>query len=670
MFLLASAVERFGPVLLVLPLLLAARSVRRLADRPDAVALRRSARTALVGFVAGGIVLAAWITAAIAVGLHPASNPRSWIAALLIAGPFVGVVRFTLPGLLDVVRGTGHDAIEPSARGALAVTRVVLPARLLPLAAGAAAVVTVAAQPSVRVAGVLALALVAVVVAIDSGQRTRRAAGLPATLRWPTRSRLVAPLVLVFAAAGCGLAGTSASAVPAALVVAGHAGHTAHLMTAGAPNRDVSDLTAGPFVGAVSRFTLVADEARAALSSGAVVDAWTFGGTVPGTEIRVREGDDVEVRLVNRLDTESTTVHWHGIDVPNAMDGVAGVTQDAVAPGEEFVYRFRAEQPGTFWYHAHQTSSVQVGRGLFGAFVVEPRVGVPAQVDETVLIHDWSTDRGSGLAFGDADQLDPRRAAPGTTVRLRVVNTESFSQNLAVSGTPYRLVALDGYDLHEPGELTTQTVTVGGGGRADLAFRMPDGPVRLSATAAPQLGLVYSPDGTATVDAGPPGEALDITRYGTTAPTPFGPTTRFDRDYRMDISEGLGFSRGGLDYVYTINGDVFPNASMMTVTEGDLVRVRISNAGLSEHPMHLHGHHVLVLSRDGHAVTGSPVWLDTVLVRPGETWEVAFRADNPGIWMDHCHILFHAASGMMMHVQYDGVTSAFDAGSASGNVPE
>jgi FtsP/CotA-like multicopper oxidase with cupredoxin domain len=100
------------------------------------------------------------------------------------------------------------------------------------------------------------------------------------------------------------------------------------------------------------------------------------------------------------------------------------------------------------------------------------------------------------------------------------------------------------------------------------------------------------------------------------------------------------------------------------------VRVTISNGGLSEHPMHLHGHHVLVLARDGRAATGSPVWLDTVLVRPGEVWEVAFRADNPGIWMDHCHVLFHAASGMVLHLQYEGVTTRYDAGSASGNEPE
>jgi FtsP/CotA-like multicopper oxidase with cupredoxin domain len=86
--------------------------------------------------------------------------------------------------------------------------------------------------------------------------------------------------------------------------------------------------------------------------------------------------------------------------------------------------------------------------------------------------------------------------------------------------------------------------------------------------------------------------------------------------------------------------------------------------------MHLHGHHVLVLSKNGHPVTGSPLWMDTVTVRVGEVWEVAFRADNPGIWMDHCHIFEHAGEGMMFHVSYAGVTSPYQLGSGTPNTPE
>jgi FtsP/CotA-like multicopper oxidase with cupredoxin domain len=115
---------------------------------------------------------------------------------------------------------------------------------------------------------------------------------------------------------------------------------------------------------------------------------------------------------------------------------------------------------------------------------------------------------------------------------------------------------------------------------------------------------------------------------------------------------------------------VFPNTPAQMVREGDLVKTTFVNRSFMDHPMHLHGHHVLVLSRNGERVSGSPWWSDTLNVAPGESYEVAFRADNPGIWMDHCHNLDHAAEGMTMHLGYEGVTTPFEAGSETGNRPE
>jgi FtsP/CotA-like multicopper oxidase with cupredoxin domain len=109
---------------------------------------------------------------------------------------------------------------------------------------------------------------------------------------------------------------------------------------------------------------------------------------------------------------------------------------------------------------------------------------------------------------------------------------------------------------------------------------------------------------------------------------------------------------------------------MIMVHEGDLVKVTFVNRSLEDHPMHPHGHTLLVLSRNGKRVSGSPWWTDTLNVAPGETYEVAFRADNPGVWMDHCHNLGHAAAGMTMHLAYYGVTDPFRAGRATGNDPE
>ena len=141
--------------------------------------------------------------------------------------------------------------------------------------------------------------------------------------------------------------------------------------------RDVATLTdpsTGPADVAV---TLVARKEKVRLASGQEVDGYTLNGATPGPEIDVVQGQLVQVRLVNESVPAGVVLHWHGMDVPGAEDGVAGVTQDAVRPGGEFVYRFRADHAGTFWYHSHQVSHEQVERGLFGALVVRPRTPPP-----------------------------------------------------------------------------------------------------------------------------------------------------------------------------------------------------------------------------------------------------------------------------------------------------
>jgi FtsP/CotA-like multicopper oxidase with cupredoxin domain len=124
--------------------------------------------------------------------------------------------------------------------------------------------------------------------------------------------------------------------------------------------RSVADLH-GPTGKPDASFTLTASHSEVRLASGYRVDALTFNARSPGPELRVKHGDLVEVALVNEDVASGVTIHWHGVDVPNAEDGVAGVTQDAVLPGQRYVYRFRAEQVGTFWYHSHQVSARRFG---------------------------------------------------------------------------------------------------------------------------------------------------------------------------------------------------------------------------------------------------------------------------------------------------------------------
>ena len=413
------------------------------------------------------------------------------------------------------------------------------------------------------------------------------------------------------------------------------------------------------------RFTLRAEHATVRLASGRTIDALTFNGRVPGPELRVHDGDLVEVTLVNNDIDGGVTIHWHGLDVPNAEDGVAGVTQNAVLPGQRYTYRFRVNQLGSFWYHTHQTSSKQVRRGLYGAIVIEPRPRRPG-LDLTLVSHTY----GSTPVLNGFDSIAQQAVRPGTPVRLRLVNSDSTVRRFTLSGAPFRVLALDGSEVNEPASLTNQTVEVAAGGRTDLGFTMPSARPVLLTEENTRVGVAFSSDGRAAPPPPPPGPTFDPIAYGRPAPTPFGVASHFDRRFHLTIGHRPGFLDGRPGLQWTINGHIYPRVPTFLVQRGDLVEVTIANHTGSVHPMHLHGHHVLVLSRDGVAASGSPWWADTLNVKPHQTYVVAFRADNPGLWMDHCHNLKHAARGLTMHLAYVGVRTPFRIGDVSRNQPE
>jgi FtsP/CotA-like multicopper oxidase with cupredoxin domain len=413
-----------------------------------------------------------------------------------------------------------------------------------------------------------------------------------------------------------------------------------------------------------AKFALTARRATIELASGRTVQALTFDGRSPGPELRVRRGDLVEVTLANDDIPQGVTIHWHGVDVPNAEDGVAGVTQDAVLPGARHVYRFRAEQVGTFWYHTHQASSRDVRRGLFGTLVIEPAQGTPYGLDRTVVAHTYD-----GIPTLDASDRVRRLDVPaGTRARLRLVNTDNSPRRFTLTGTPFRVLAIDGTDLNEPEEIRDVAVEVAGGGRTDLAFTMPSTPVWLSLVdTAAALGFNADEPNSPVRGELP---LFDPLSYGRPAKTPFGASSPFDRRFELTISQKPGFFDGRPGMQWAINGGIFPHVPMFHVERGDLVEITIANDTDADHPMHLHGHHALVLSRDGKPASGSPWWTDTLNVERDEEYRIAFRADNPGIWMEHCHNLRHAADGLTMHVAYAGVTTPFDVGGEHRNRPE
>lgn len=425
-------------------------------------------------------------------------------------------------------------------------------------------------------------------------------------------------------------------------------------------------------------------------------DMWAFNGTVPGPEIRIRQGDHVHVLLINSLPV-ATSIHWHGIAVPNSADGVAGVTQNAVKPGESFAYDFIATEPGTYWYHSHQDTSNQVPAGLFGALVVDPPDPPPVDRDYTLVYHDavppsrrflpiatkilGSIDRGSVAVNGTRGDL-VLDAAPGELVRLRIINATAGEVTaygtplyLVPVGAPFTVVALDGHDLHGPQEIESELLPVASGQRYDVVLRMPaSGVVRVRDRDLNET-VTIGERGAGGGSAGAPVNfhslpLFDFTRYG----APVGDSSPgrpvFDVTCTLKLGNHAGFHDGKFGLVHTINGRDFPAIPMIVVRSGQVVKLHIVNGTEEYHPMHLHGHVFHVLARNGVPLQGSPVRLDTLLVAPHETWDVAFTADNPGIWMLHCHVLLHAATGMDMMVAYAGVSTPFDVGRASGNIPE
>jgi FtsP/CotA-like multicopper oxidase with cupredoxin domain len=407
------------------------------------------------------------------------------------------------------------------------------------------------------------------------------------------------------------------------------------------------------------RLTLTAEKANVRLASGADVDAWTFDKVVPGPELRVRQGDLVEVTVANRDIADGVTIHWHGLDVPNAEDGVAGVTQDAVLPGQTYTYRFRPEQAGTFWYHTHENASDGVKRGLYGALVILPREPLPQKLDLTLPVHTFS----GRTAIGLNDGVQRRAVAPGTAVRLRLVNTNSSVMRIRLAGMQASVVAIDGGEIEPARVPQGEDIEVGAGGRYDVAFRMPPGAASAEVVGS-EAALVLSPDGT--------GEPLEA---GSRAV--FDPASRaaavpgaamFDRAFRLEIGQKPGFLDGRPGRYWSLNGKLYPRVPMFMVSEGDVVKIELINDSGSVHPMHLHGHHFIVLTRNGKAVKR---WsTDTLNMLAHERYEVAFRATNPGLWMLHCHNLPHAFDGLTMHVMYDGAETPFRAGDAAHNHPE
>lgn len=489
----------------------------------------------------------------------------------------------------------------------------------------------------------------------------------------------------------------------------------------------------------VKEFNLTAKQAQTEIAEGITLTTWTYDGTVPGTEIRVTEGDFVRVNVTNTLEVP-ITIHWHGYPVKSAMDGIPGYTQDAILPGQTFTYEFKADHVGTYWYHSHQESSKQVDMGLYGALIVEPKEEEQIDQDFTLILDEWmensdaemsmsmssndteassmagmegmdsknstdnkdNTDSMSGMeGMGEAsdstvateetgstdlelqeeqmmkelyniytvngksgDLIQPLNVSEGDIVKLRFINAGYRTHGIHIPGQIIRVASTDGQAIQGAGELQDEIIEIAPGERYDVVFtvntqddfyidfhddNLYNDQMKIPVRVIGGSGTVIQEDKDINLP------VFDLLSYGAYS------TGKFSLGQSYDVEQYIELNTDTKDGTlkYTINGETFDELQPITVTTGNLVKITYENKSQVDHPMHLHGHFFQVLSKNDEVYTGAPIMKDTLLIKPGEKYVIAFKADNPGNWVYHCHELHHAAGGMMQKIVYSDYTSNY-----------
>jgi FtsP/CotA-like multicopper oxidase with cupredoxin domain len=404
------------------------------------------------------------------------------------------------------------------------------------------------------------------------------------------------------------------------------------------------------------------------VAAGVRTNVWTYNGGLPGPLIRARQGDRVIVHFTNKL-PQSTTVHWHGVQVPIEMDGVPGVSQAPVETGGSFTYDFVVPDAGLFWYHPHVMSAAQVGFGLYGPLLVEDPGDRVKVADELVLVlSDIAMDDDGTMHAADSGGvlgallgregnyvLVNGRVRPTLTVRdgalqrWRIVNAAKsrYFELVLGDGQPFELIGVDGG--HMEYSLKQWTIVLGPGERADVLvaprldgknvtlitnpFNRGFGSVEFRST---EDLIVFKPGALPAV---PPAELPKVTRD--IPPMSAAGATPVKLDLVMTKDQGLsGFA---------IEGGPFWRKSAVRAKLGETQLWTITNKAIWAHPIHLHGFFFQEVDEKG--VPVSPrAWKDTIHVGVDATKRFLVKFERPGSWMYHCHILDHAEAGLMSTV--------------------
>ncbi len=426
-------------------------------------------------------------------------------------------------------------------------------------------------------------------------------------------------------------------------------------------------------------FELTAQTARKPLHNvpDKLSELWTYNGELPGPKITITAGERVKVRFKNMLD-EPTSVHWHGIRIDNAMDGVAGLTQEPVMPGDVFDYDFIAPDAGTYWYHAHNMSWNQVPRGLAGPLIIQDKEPmVPDAQDITMVLSDWILDENGQLntaAFGSPGLF----SHGGQLGNWLTVNGVSLPDISLTAGKWHRLRLINASSARvldiDPSRFGAELI--GYDGQTFLKPVKTEGPLRFAP--AQRMDLIVKPKEAGTVPfemvTGKPftfanfivlpNESVEENTIDLPQPNDL-PLPEISAARLLPLVM-VGGAMGQLDQlVYKgeeLSGSRFMETKQFwglngvagmemdkpyfTAKRGETIMLESENQTAWPHAMHIHGHHFQVLEINGE-VQESHVWRDTFLAERGDKVRIAFVADNPGKWLIHCHMLGHAASGMM-----------------------
>ncbi|UUX49624.1 multicopper oxidase family protein [Nisaea acidiphila] len=408
------------------------------------------------------------------------------------------------------------------------------------------------------------------------------------------------------------------------------------------------------------------------------VEMMSFAADGPPPVIRMRQGERFAIEVANRLG-EDTTVHWHGLRIDNAMDGVPYLTQAPIRDGTSFRYSFTPPDAGTFWYHPHCNTLEQMARGMTGMLVVEDAEDPGFDSDLPLNIRDFrigsegqflefykarNTARGGTLGTVNTVnwQIDPvYNVEAGTLVRLRMAVTDlTRIGQYSVKGGEARLIALDSHGL--PAPVAPERIEMAPGQRADIALRVPD-------HEGEEVELILerptTPVRLARFRATGASARRQLAELKPLAPNPVAEPDLANAELQEYV---FGWSPGGdapanpicgsLGYLFwSINriawqGD-FPDplAPLGVMKQGRSYILRLRNETPYDHPIHLHGLTFRLLRSNKREI--APLWTDTALLRAEETMEVGLVADNPGDWAFHCHVIEHQKTGLAGFLRVD-----------------